>query len=501
MMAAAYGLLPLAALLTAVATAAIVFALGDARRRQRTFWNLFGAGTKLALVLLMAHGVLQGHTLEVAWPALPGATLRLVADPLALLFAVLSSLLWLITTVYAIAYLEGSGQRARFFGFFSLCVAATFGVALAGNPFTFFCFYELLTLATYPLVVHRGHSAALAAGRTYLGYTLGGGAALLAGTAALYVAVGEQPFTPGGMPAVAEWADRAPVAATAVLALLLGGVAVKAALFPLQGWLPAAMVAPAPVSALLHAVAVVKAGAFGVVRIIEDTYGYALAAELHVTPVLSALAAVTIVYGSVRALAQAELKRRLAFSTVSQVSFITLGVAAGSQLALIGGLAHLVHQGLMKITLFFCAGNYAETLGEHRIDALNGAGRRMPVTSAAFTVAALGMMGAPPLAGFISKWYLGIGALAQGQGWVIGVLVASTLLNAAYFLPILRRLWLLPATRDWPARAGRAEAHRGLLDPVLLTATAVLLAGLLAATPLSPLGWAARIVEQGYPGL
>ena len=500
MMAAAYGLLPLAALLIAVATAAIVFALGDARRRQRTFWNLFGAGAKLVLVLVMAYGVLQGDTFEVAWPVLPGITLRLAADRLALLFAVLSAGLWLVTTVYAIAYLEGSGQRARFFGFFSLCVAATFGIALAGNPFTFLCFYELLTLATYPLVVHRGHPAALAAGRTYLIHTLGGGAALLAGTAALYAAVGEHPYTPGGMPAVAEWAAQAPAAATAVLGLLLGGVAVKAALFPLQGWLPAAMVAPAPVSALLHAVAVVKAGAFGVVRIVEDVYGHALAAELHVTPVLSALAAVTVVYGSVRALAQVDLKRRLAFSTVSQVSFITLGVAVGGQLALVGGLAHLIHQGLMKVTLFFCAGNYAETLGEHRIDALDGAGRRMPATSAAFTVAALGMMGAPPLAGFISKWYLGIGALGQGQGWVVGVLVASTLLNAAYFLPILRRLWLLPATRDWPVRAGRAETHRGLLYPPLLTAAAVLLAGLLAAAPLSPLGWAVRIVEQGYPG-
>lgn len=501
MSALLYAYLPLGALATAVVTAAAIFALGDARRRQRTFWNLFGATAKLLMVAAMVRGVLEGHTFAVAWPALPGVELRLAADPLALLFAMLSSVLWLVTTVYAIAYLEHSGQRARFFGFFSLCVAATFGIALAGNAFTFLLFYEMLTLATYPLVVHRGHPAALAAGRLYLVHTLGGGAALLAGTVALYAAVGEQPFTAGGIPAVAQWAEQAPAAATAVLVLLLAGVAVKAALFPLQGWLPAAMVAPAPVSALLHAVAVVKAGAFGVVRIIEDVYGYPLAAELGVTPALAGLAAVTVVYGSVRALAQVDLKRRLAFSTVSQVSFISLGVALGGPLALIGGLAHLVHQGVMKITLFFCAGNYAETLGIHRLDALNGVGRRMPATSAAFTVAALGMIGLPPLAGFISKWYLGIGALAQGQAWVVGVLAASTLLNAAYFLPVLRRIWLLPPPAAGFPGAGGAEAHRGLLIPALLTAAAVLLAGLLAATAFSPLGWAERIVERGYPGL
>jgi len=495
-------LLPLWALLASLGTAVIIFALRDERRRQRTFWNLFGASVKLLLVALLVYGFLQGRSYQVAWEVVPGVTFHLAADPLALLFAMLSAVLWLVTTVYAVAYLENSAQRARFFGFFSLCVAATFGIALAGNLFTFLLFYEALTLATYPLVVHRGHPAALAAGRTYLAYTLGGGMALLAGTVALYAAVGEQPFSPGGSAAVAEWAAAAPGAATVVLALLLGGVAVKAALFPLQAWLPIAMVAPAPVSALLHAVAVVKAGAFGVVRIVQDVYGHDVAADLNVTPVLAALAAVTILYGSLRALAQVDIKRRLAFSTVSQVSFITLGVAMGGPLALIGGLVHLVHQGLMKITLFFCAGNYAETLGIHRIESLNGVGRRMPLTSVAFTIGALGMIGFPPIAGFISKWHLGLGALAQELYWVLAVLVASTLLNAAYFLPVLRRIWLLPAPAGWPgAPAWRrgAETHRWLLYPALFTALAALLAGVLAAAEFSPLNWAQRIVEQEYP--
>ena len=493
-------LLPLLALLVSVMTAVVIFALGDLRQRQRTFWNLFGATVKLALVALMVHGALAGHTYEVSWPILPGVTFRLAADPLALLFAMLSAVLWLVTTVYAVGYLEHSAQRARFFGFFSLCVAATFGIALAGNLFTFFLFYEALTLATYPLVVHRGHPDAIAGGRTYLRYTLAGGIALLLGTVTLYTAVGEQPFALGGSPAVASWAEAEPAMATAVFALLLGGVGVKAAMVPLQRWLPVAMVAPAPVSALLHAVAVVKAGAFGVVRITQDILGPELAAELGISAALAAVAAVTILYGSLRALAQRDLKRRLAFSTVSQVSYITLGVAIGGPLALVGGLAHLVHQGLMKITLFFCAGNYAETLGIHRIEALNGVGRRMPLTSVAFTIGALGMIGLPPMAGFISKWHLGLGALEQGAYWAIAVLAASTVLNASYFLPVLRRIWLLPPPSAWPGevRFAGAETHRWLLYPALLTALAALLAGLLAAAPGSPLSWAQRIVEGSY---
>ncbi|MBK1735304.1 proton-conducting membrane transporter [Halorhodospira abdelmalekii] len=498
-----YQALPLITLIVSALTAVIIFGLRDHRRRQRTFWNLFGATIKLALVAVMVYAVVQGVVLTVSWPVLPGVTLRLSADPLALFFALLSAALWLLTTLYAIAYLENSGQRARFFGFFSLCVAATAGIALAGNLFTFFIFYEALTLATYPLVVHRGHPAALAAGRTYLRYTLGGGALLLCGVVGLYAGVGDQAFAPGGMEAVAAWAAESPRAATVVLALLLAGVAVKAALVPLHGWLPIAMVAPAPVSALLHAVAVVKAGAYGVIRIVQDVYGADLALELGVTPVLAAVAAVTILYGSLRALAQRDIKRRLAFSTVSQVSFITLGVAMGGAVGLVGGIVHLVHQGLMKITLFFCAGNYAEKLGIHRIDQLNGVGWRMPWTSVAFTIGALGMIGLPPLAGFISKWHLGLGAYQQGWYWIIGVLVCSTLLNAAYFLPVLRRIWLLPSPPGAPSerlrlRGRRLEAHPWLLWPPLITALAALFAGVLAASPISPLSWAERIVEQEY---
>jgi len=260
------------------------------------------------------------------------------------------------------------------------------------------------------------------------------------------------------------------------------------------------MVAPAPVSALLHAVAVVKAGVFGVVRIVQNVYGYEFSAELGVTGPLVMVAAVTIVYGSLRALHQDDLKRRLAFSTVSQVSYITLGTALAGPIATIGGLVHLVHQGIMKITLFFCAGNLAETLGIHRISEMHGCGRRMPWTMAAFTIAAFGMIGVPPLAGFVSKWYLGAGAIDAGQEWVLWVLVTSGLLNAAYFLPILRAAWFADPPGEWPreVRRGRLETSWELLLPPLATAALTLAAGLLAAAPFSPLRWVQFIATQGF---
>jgi len=287
---------------------------------------------------------------------------------------------------------------------------------------------------------------------------------------------------------------------TAIFVLLIAGLGVKAALVPLHGWLPRAMVAPAPVSALLHAVAVVKAGAFGIVRVVDDVYGVEFAASLGVTGPLAVVAATTIIYGSLRALFQDNLKRRLAYSTVSQVSYIVLGIAVVGPIATIGGLVHLVHQGVMKVTLFFCAGNLAETLGIHKVSDMNGVGRRMPWTMAAFTVGALGMIGVPPLAGFITKWYLGLGALDAGQDWVILVLAGSSLLNAGYFLPVLYAAWFKAPPDAWPAERayGRRETSWALLLPPVVTALLTLAVGLLASAPFSPLQWARFITTQEY---
>jgi multicomponent Na+:H+ antiporter subunit D len=490
--------LPLLVMASALLPGLIIFGLAEEKVFLRSTLNLAGAFSKLLLTGWMLWGVYHGHQYEASMSFLPGLELVLRADSLSLLFIALSSILWLLTTIYAIGYLEGSPHRSRFFGFFSLCVTSTAGVALSGNLITFLLFYELLTLATYPLIVHRGTEVARQAGQTYLIYTILGGALLLLGTVWLYTITGTLEFKPQGI--LRDLGEEHHPALITIFILLIAGLGVKAALVPLHGWLPQAMVAPAPVSALLHAVAVVKAGAFGIVRVVYDVFGVDFAAELGVTGPLTILAATTIIYGSLRALFQDDLKRRLAFSTVSQVSFITLGVAIAGPLAIIGGVVHLVHQGLMKITLFFCAGNLAETLGIHKIYEMNGVGRRMPWTMAAFTVGAFGMIGAPPIAGFISKWYLGLGALEADQNWVIFVLIGSSLLNAAYFLPVLHRAWLREPPDTWPAERnfGHKETAWALLLPPVITALLALLAGLMASAWFSPLEWVQLIAQREF---
>lgn len=493
--------LPVAVLGTSLIASLIIFLVPDAKQRLRSTLNITAALVKIGLVAWMVFGIYQQELFETRFTLVPGIDFVLRADSLSMLFAGLSSVLWLFTTIYAIGYLEGSPHRSRFFGFFSLCVASTMGISLAGNLFTFLIFFEMLTLSTYPLVVHRGTQASLTAGRTYLRYTLGGGAMLLLGVVLLYSYAGPQvgEFAETGTLRAATSLD--PRTLVAIFVVLIIGVGVKAAFVPFHGWLPVAMVAPAPVSALLHAVAVVKAGAFGIIRIVYNVYGIEFSAQIGVLLPLGILAAITIIWGSMQALRQMELKKRLAYSTVSQVSYIALGVALFGPIGSIGGLVHLLHQGIMKVTLFFAAGNYAETLGIHRIDELDGVGKRMPGTSLAFTIGALGMIGLPPTAGFISKWYLGIGALEAGMAWALGVLVLSSALNAAYFLPILYRLWFKPVRGAWPDEqipAARFETDPWLLFPTLATMAFTIAAGLLASHPWSPLTWATLISVREY---
>jgi multicomponent Na+:H+ antiporter subunit D len=486
-------------LMSSLVPGVVIFFLSEQSHRLRTALNLGGAGLKLMLVGVLLAGVQRGQVYELRAVLLPGVELVLAADALSLLFAALSTVLWFVTTVYAIGYLEGSPYRSRFFGFFSLCVSATVGIAFSGNLITFLIFYEILTLATWPLVVHRGTAQSLRAGRIYLTYTLAGGALLLAAIVWLVVLAGSGDFVPGGYLMGLEQ-DHAPHLKL-IFALLVAGFGVKAALVPLHSWLPRAMVAPAPVSALLHAVAVVKAGAFGIVRVVNDVYGTTLTLDLGLALPLMALAVITIVYGSVRALFTDDIKRRLAFSTVSQVSYIVLGVALAGPLGAVGGLVHLVHQGLMKITLFFCAGNFAETLGIHKVGEMKGVGRRMPLTMLCFTIGALGMIGVPPLAGFVSKWYLGLGALEMQHYWVLGALAVSSLLNAMYFLPPVIIGWFARRETPWPGSHldhTRFETHWMLLAPTLFAAALGLGAGVLAGMPLSPLDWVSLIVERDY---
>lgn len=490
--------LPLLILASSLIPGIIIFFLREQSTRLRTLLNLLGAGIKIFLVLALIIGVYQGLTFETRWQLVPNIDLVLHADALSVLFVSLSSVLWLLTTIYAIGYLENSPNRSRFFGFFSLCVSATIGIALAGNLITFLIFYELLTLATYPLVVHRGTKESHRAGRIYLMYTLGGGALLMVGVVWLKTIAGPLDFTATGVLSTMDHLD--PDTLRWIFLFLMVGLGVKAAIFPLHGWLPKAMVAPAPVSSLLHAVAVVKAGAFGIVRVVYDVYGVEFANSLGLLYPLALFAAFTIIFGSVRALFQDELKPRLAYSTVSQVSYIALGTAIAGPLATIGGIAHLVHQGLMKITLFFCAGNFAETLKLHHIRELDGVGKRMPATMLAFSIAALGMIGIPPIAGFFSKWYLGIGAAESNQLWVLWILAGSSALNAMYFFPILYRGWFKSPAGPWQDAipVEKFETHWMLLFPPLITAAIAIAVGVFASTEFSPLEWSRLIATREY---
>ncbi|MDZ7714177.1 MAG: proton-conducting transporter membrane subunit [Rhodovibrio sp.] len=480
-------LLPVILLLTSLVPAVVTFFLAQESYRLRNALCLGGAVAKLALIGAMLVAVAGGASYQTGIGLAPGLVLLLRIDALALLFVSLSAVLWLLTTIYAIAYFGTKPDLSRFFGFFSLCVAATTGIALSGSIISFFIFFELLTLSTWPLVVHKQDAPSLAAARRYLVYAIPCSALLLWAIVWLESATGPVVFTdPPNLDALEPDHQRA------IFALFVAGVGMKAAIVPLHGWLPAAMAAPAPVSALLHAVAVVKAGAFGMIRVVHDIFGVDRVIELGVAGPLAVVASVTILWGSIRAFGQQEIKRRLAFSTVSQVSYIVLGLALTSPFALIGALAHLVHQGLMKITLFFCAGIYDERAGVKRIDGLNGLGPRMPWTSICFSVGALGMIGLPPLAGFVSKIYLGLGALQAGNAWVLAVLAVSTLLNAGYFLPPIYRLWFLAPAPD----AAGDERVPALIAPAVVAALGIVGAGVLAASAVSPLGWAELIVER-----
>jgi len=427
---------PLLAVLVSAVAIPVILSL-KSRPNVREGVTLTVAVTKFAIVASMVPGVLSGTIYETQIADLgPGLSLFLRADALGILFGLLASLLWIVTSFYSIGYMRGLAEHAqtRYFASFAASLASAMGVAFGANLLTVFVFYELLTVSTYPLVTHDETEGARAAGRKYLAYTFGGGVAVLGGTLLVYFLAGTTAFTPGGIEALAT-AD--PTLARAAFALLAAGFGVKAALMPAHSWLPDAMVAPTPVSGLLHAVAVVKSGVFGIARVVLDVYGTDLMVDLGVALPLAAVAAFTLLTASVIALRQDNLKRRLAYSTISQLSYIVLGLALLEGNALIGGLLHIPAHAFMKLTLFFCAGAIHVETHTDDISDMAGIGRRMPLTMAAFAVAAAGMAGIPLVAGFVSKWYIVIGALEGEQFVFAAALLVSGVLNIAYFWPIV----------------------------------------------------------------
>ena len=427
---------PLAAVL--VSAVAIPLILASHRRPDlREGWTMLAALTKVAVVASMVPGVLAGDVYVTDMGTfVAGVGFVLRADALGMLFGALASALWVITSLYSVGYMRGLSEhgQTRYFASFAASLSTAIGVAFAANLVTLFIFYELVTVATYPLVAHDETAEARAAGRKYLAYTFGGGVAVLTGTVLVFWLTGTTAFTPGGIGALAT-AD--PAIARLAFALLAAGFGVKAALMPVHSWLPDAMVAPTPVSGLLHAVAVVKSGVFGIARVALDVFGPGTMRELGVGLPLAAVAAFTLLTASIIALRKDNLKRRLAYSTVSQLSYIVLGLGVLSGEAIVGGLLHIPAHAFMKLTLFFCAGAIHVETHTDDISNMAGIGRRMPLTMAAFAVASAGMAGLPLLAGFVSKWYLIIGSVEAGQAVFAAALLVSGMLNIGYFWPVV----------------------------------------------------------------
>ena len=398
--------------------------------------TLLSAACLLLLVYSLQDTVRDGGrpAIDLVEP-LPGLKIGFEVEPLGLLFALLASFLWLVTSIYSIGYLRSHHEwhQTSFYCFFAVALGSVMGIAFAGNLFTLFIFYELLTLSTYPLVTHAGDDAARDAGRMYLGYLLGTSVILLLlALVWTWSATGTLDFRDGGI----LRGTMSPAAAGILLALFIFGIG-KAAVMPVHLWLPAAMVAPTPVSALLHAVAVVKAGVFTILKVVIYIFGIDFLAEIPATQWLMYVAAATILLAALVALQQDNLKLRLAWSTISQLSYIVLCALLVTPAGIVAGSMHIVMHAFAKITLFFCAGAILITTHKTRISELDGIGRQMPWTMAAFTVGALSMIGLPPTAGFISKWYILLGTLEAQQVIAVAVIVTSTLLNAAYFLPIV----------------------------------------------------------------
>ncbi|MGI6365406.1 MAG: complex I subunit 5 family protein [Bacillota bacterium] len=387
----------------------------------------------VALAVAAMRYVQDSAAVSTWWQVAPGLALAFRADNAAWLFAMLAAGLWVPATAYANSYMAHHPHKVRrFFTFYTLSLTATMGIALSANFFTLYLFYEMLTFVTWPLVFHNETPAAKRAGNIYLIYSLVGAAVVLAALVVTWWATGTLEFAAGGL-----LADAPVNTIRLVIGLLLAGFGVKAAVMPLHTWLPTAMEAPTPVSALLHAVAVVNAGCFGLLRTFYSVVGFEALERAALSRIMLVIASITILVGSLIALRQDHLKRRLAYSTVSQLGYITLGIFSGSPGLLLGSLMHFVNHGLMKITLFFCAGAIITETGIENVSKMDGIGRRMPWVMGAFTLAALGMVGIIPINGFQSKWFLFQGALDAGLPEVIIVLLASAILNAFYFFPII----------------------------------------------------------------
>lgn len=437
-MITALSLRPALAVLVPLIASGIILLIGEkVRANVREAVTLIASVVLAALVYSMLPAVLAGKAIKLqVFEIVKGITFGFNVDAAGMLFACVAATLWILTSIYSIGYMRGHGEENQtgYFSAFAMCITATIGLCFSSNMITFFIFYEALTVATYPLVVHYRDEEGTRSGRKYLAYTLISGQIFFAGMVILYAVSGTMEFTPGGF----VTADMLPLPwMTVVFFMLVGAGIVKAGVMPFHSWLPAAMVAPTPVSALLHAVAVVKAGAFCTLRIVLYVFGPDMAGYCKGAEILAWMAVITILLSSLIAIGKDNLKARLAFSTVGQLSYIVLGICILTQFAATGALYHIVAHAFMKITLFMSAGAIFVTTHKKNISEMVGLGRRMPVTMISFTLASLGIAGFPFFVGFVSKANILMGAAAAGKPLFAATLIASALLAITYLMPVV----------------------------------------------------------------
>ena len=408
---------------------------------------------------------------DIAEP-LPGLSIRFEVESLGMLFALVASVLWLITSIYSIGYMREHHEQnqTRFYAMFAIAIGSTLGIAFAGNLLTLFLWYEILTIATYPLVAHAGTDEARRGARSYIGILLGTSIGLLLLAILItYTVTGSLDFRQGGI--LAGKLD--PAWAGLLYALFIFGIG-KAAVMPFHRWLPAAMVAPTPVSALLHAVAVVKAGVFTVLKVTIYIFGTDFITSSGASDWLIWFAGATILLASLIAMTQDNLKLRLAYSTISQLGYIVLGALLATNMSVLGGALHISMHAFAKITLFFAAGAILVAAKKSDISDMGGLGRAMPITFGAFLIGSLSIIGLPPFGGMWSKWYLGMGAVETGQWLLLSVLLVSSLLNIAYLLPIPVR-GFFGKTKDGTTYSQIKEAPASCLIAMMITSFACLL--------------------------
>lgn len=458
----------------------------------KEFFSIFSSLVVVFFNFSLVLSFLEGNSFNFeVIEVFPNVGLSFHIEPIGLVFSSIASLLWFVNSLYSIGYLRGNSEQnqTRFYAYVSLSIFAVMGIAFASNLFTFFLFYELLTFLTYPLVTHNGSSNAKQGGKIYLGILLFTSICfLLLAICITYSFADTLDFIKGGILPT----DLSNTEITILLLIFCFGVG-KAALFPFHSWLPAAMVAPTPVSALLHAVAVVKAGVFGIIKIIVYIFGIDYLQGISAVSILTVLAGFTIIFASYKAMKSTNLKQRLAFSTVSQLSYITMAASLATPLAVAAAIFHLLSHAFGKITLFFAAGSIYTSLHKSEIKEMRGVFYQMPITMICFSLGAFSMIGLPPTVGLLSKWFIITGAVDAQDFFVLGILVLSTILNASYFLPIIYDAFLRkPLGYEMYGEKkeskefyhyrylGNSEAPVFILIAICCTATGILLISFLA---------------------